>query len=91
MSFISLNCVEIGMGTLGFDCLVIPGAKVGTASATLNAAGAERFCGESKGLATLAAGDDGATASKTICSKNLRFYWIKVICYNYFLIAYVYL
>jgi len=62
-----------GMGTLGYDCLVIPGAKVGTASATLNAAGAERFCGESKGLATLAAGDDAATASKTICTKQEPF------------------
>jgi len=64
-----------GKGTLGYDCLVIPGALLGTASAafTANAIGADRFCGESKGLATKAAGDDSATASKTICTKQEPF------------------
>ena len=60
------------MGTRGYDCLVIPGAKVGTASAELaaDAAGAEKFCGESKGLNSAAGGV--MTASQTICCKSVK-------------------
>ena len=50
------------MNTLGWDCLVIPGAKKGTASATL---AGEKFCGHSEGLVDAADG-----AETTVCSKS---------------------
>merc|ERR1712110_211325 len=61
-----------GMGTKGYDCLLIPGAlktdltPIGVAA---NAFGATMFCGQSKGLGTVKSG----TASKTICSKTEPF------------------
>merc|ERR1711981_1322301 len=53
-----------GTGTLGFDCLLIPGASKAADSAALNAAG---WCqaGGDEGLVTLAAGKPSAT----VCSK----------------------
>jgi len=61
-----------GKGTLGYDCLVIPGALKSEASVAFadNAAGADRFCGESKGLASL---DAGTGPSLTICTKQEPF------------------
>ena len=60
------------MGASGYDCLQIPGAQSGTMCAqwgTDNAINANRFCGNSGGLAKQmnAAAADMNTA--TVCSK----------------------
>ena len=57
---------QIGGGTMGYDCILIPGAKVGAdlADMTANAINASMFCGQSKGLGSKKDGD----AAKTICS-----------------------
>lgn len=73
IAYLSMKCTNcitiinhisliIGMNTLGWDCLVIPGAKKGTASATL---AGEKFCGHSEGLVDAADG-----AETTVCSKS---------------------
>jgi len=53
-------------GNGGYDCLMIPGATTGTASA----AKPNAICGGAGGVATATA---AAPASKTICSKNVPF------------------
>ena len=57
-----------GMTTLGWDCIVIPGARKGTASATFTGDSGRpmRWCGQSEGLVTKA-GAGGAAG--TICCK----------------------
>ena len=58
-----------GMTTLGWDCIVIPGARKGTASATFTGDSGRpmRWCGQSEGLVTKAA---AGGAAGTICCKN---------------------
>ena len=60
-----------GMTTLGWDCIVIPGARKGTASATFTGDSGRpmRWCGQSEGLVIKADGDAG-----TICCKNSLHY-----------------
>ena len=57
------------MTTLGWDCIVIPGARKGTASATFTGDSGRpmRWCGQSEGLVTKAA---AGGAAGTICCKN---------------------
>ena len=61
----------VGKGTLGYDCIMIPGAKLGTMCAdfSANAINANRFCGNSQGLAKSVDAVDN-TKQGTICSKN---------------------
>ena len=54
-----------GMGTNGFDCVMIPGAEKSVAPSTALAFNA--FCGKSAGLVTV----KGMTA-KTICCKQIN-------------------
>merc|ERR1712241_820509 len=66
-----------GMGTKGYDCLIIPGAKLGTACADFPAGrlNAMRFCGNSVGLAmmTSAMGAQAPPQSGTVCTKSTPF------------------
>merc|ERR1719510_2940883 len=61
-----------GMGTKGYDCIIIPGAvktdltPIGVKDKALNA---NMFCGQSKGLGTEKDKDTAAT----ICSKTVPF------------------
>ena len=73
-------CLIQGMAAdLGYDCLIIPGAAEGPTCNALGAAGsrvnANRFCGQSAGLAKTAAAKQASDAGKlkqgTICSKYL--------------------
>jgi len=52
-----------GMGTMGYDCVDIPGAVTGT---KMTKGAGERFCG--RNLVTAA-----GAVTKTICSKNISF------------------
>ena len=60
------------MGTLGYDCLIIPGAMKSTTSGAFpgDYINANRFCGHSKGLAVIGA---NAAVGATVCSKCYRF------------------
>ena len=60
----------IGMGTAGYDCVVIPGAAEGTMCNDFSANGlnAERFCGNEQGLAIVKSAK-AAAMTGTICSK----------------------
>ena len=67
----------LGMGTKGYDCLVIPGAAVGTMCnqfETDEVKNANVFCGNSGGLATKKSAKADGTNSGTICSKIIPFY-----------------
>ena len=70
--FYSVEMCDIGLGTKGFDCIEIPGAKLGTMCASFvnaNAKQANRFCGNSQGLPkTINAAAPAMTG--TICSKE---------------------
>ena len=65
---------DIGKSNLkGYDCLEIPGAKLGTMCASFvnaNAKMANRFCGNSVGLAKTISAAIAATMSGTICCKK---------------------
>ena len=55
----------------GYDCIMIPGAGKGTKCSawSANALNANRFCGNSKGLATIKEAKTDAM-SGTVCSKD---------------------
>ena len=57
------------MGTLGYDCLMIPGAAIGTMCTDFPAANlnANAFCGNSQGLCKTTNNADAANVA-TICS-----------------------
>jgi len=61
-------------GTLGYDCLVIPGAAKGTAcdDFTADNLNANRFCGNSKGLAISKTATTDAKVG-TVCTKSEPF------------------
>ena len=66
---------------MGYDCILIPGAKVGAdlADMTANAINASMFCGQSKGLGSKKDGD----AAKTICSMiEFYIYYELMLPYN---------
>lgn len=56
-----------GVATLGYDCVVIPGALKST---DMEMMAGSQICGRSKGLATMPT----ATMAKTVCSKELEEY-----------------
>ena len=62
------NLSLLGMTTLGWDCIVIPGARKGTASAifTGDSGRPMRWCGQSEGLVNKA-GASGTNS--TVCCK----------------------
>ena len=59
---------------MGYDCVLIPGARKTDLSPLGDAINASMFCGQEKGLATAKGGDAGP---KTICSKSF------CTCYTY--------
>ena len=64
--------VCLGKGTKGYDCLVIPGAAKGTMCESFmepSAKNANRFCGNSGGLAISKSANAKGEKSGTICSK----------------------
>ena len=68
------SCNKGLSATKGYDCIEIPGAKLGTMCASFtmaNAKQANRFCGNSQGLpkSTSAMATDGSM-SGTICSNK---------------------
>ena len=58
-----------GMGTLGYDCLIIPNAM--NSKVTKFAAGGSEFCGRAlaDGLDTAGAAKTTEDAAATVCSK----------------------
>ena len=61
----------------GYDCVMIPGAAVGTMCESFtmkDVRNANRFCGNSGGLATKTKAKTDGTNSGTICSK-LNKHW----------------
>ena len=71
--------IILGMTTLGYDCVIIPGARKGTASATFTGDSGRpmKWCGQSEGLVTKA-GAGGATG--TICCTYST--WLFVLLTN---------
>ena len=61
---------HLGAGTKGYDCIVIPGAAVGTMCVDfMTVMNANVFCGNSGGLAKTKSAKTDGTNSGTICSK----------------------
>ena len=56
----------------GYDCIMIPGAASGTQCNAwpANAVNANRFCGNSVGLAKVVTASIATTHSGTVCSKD---------------------
>ena len=70
---------HLGAGTKGYDCIVIPGAAVGTMCVDfMTVMNANVFCGNSGGLAKTKSAKTDGTKSGTICSKLFIIHFPKI-------------